>query len=260
MTHMSSGSRGIAVIAAILLAAGRSSYGADATPPVTPGGCSSVDVSVCKGDCDTDHRVTVNELIACLNIALGTLRRSACYACEDPNGVVTIESILSVVNNALFGCPVIAPTPTPCSTPVCTGAVLPPLCIPFDDPCSCYCEATPVPTPTPAPLNCRCLANGGHPSPRGCPCDVQSCYQDCVEDLCPSFPQCTLECSLRCTCEANYPQCPTHEDPGPTPYAWLHEYGDREALSARRIPGASIAEGFSVARLSRAPADQAAAP
>lgn len=66
--------------------------------------------------------------------------------------------------------------------------------------------------------DCPCLDNGGQPTQR-CPCDVARCYDDCVDVLCPSFPQCTFECSRRCYCGTGAPLCPTHEDPGPTPTA-----------------------------------------
>lgn len=133
-------SRTVALVAAaIVLTQGRSLF-AEAAPSATP--------RVCKGDCDADRQVTVDELLDCVNRLLGALPPSACEACDDPGADVTITSIQSAVNNALSGCPLVAPTPTPCATPVCPGAVLPPLCIPFDNPCSCYCEATPVPTST----------------------------------------------------------------------------------------------------------------
>ena len=66
---------------------------------------------------------------------------------------------------------------------------------------------------------CPCLQNGGQPGPGECPCDVGQCYAACVADLCPGTPQCTLECSFRCSCNSAPPGCPTHEDPGPTPTA-----------------------------------------
>lgn len=65
--------------------------------------------------------------------------------------------------------------------------------------------------------SCRCLENGGEPGPGDCPCNVSQCYHDCVDDLCPDTPNCTLECSFRCTCDSAPPGCPDHEDPGPTP-------------------------------------------
>jgi len=66
---------------------------------------------------------------------------------------------------------------------------------------------------------CPCLVSGGEPGPGNCPCDVGLCYSRCVQELCPGFPQCTLECSFRCHCDTQISGCPTHEDPGPTPTA-----------------------------------------
>lgn len=63
---------------------------------------------------------------------------------------------------------------------------------------------------------CPCLQNGGQPGPGECPCNVEQCFGDCVNQLCPGFPQCMLECSSRCSCYAA-PECVTHVDPGPTP-------------------------------------------
>ena len=67
--------------------------------------------------------------------------------------------------------------------------------------------------------DCRCLLNGGQPGPGDCPCDVGQCYRACVDDLCPGTPQCTFECSVRCSCNDAPPGCSTHEDPGATPTA-----------------------------------------
>jgi len=64
---------------------------------------------------------------------------------------------------------------------------------------------------------CLCLENGGEPGPGDCPCNVSQCYHDCVDELCPDTPNCTMQCSHRCTCESAPPECPDHEDPGFTP-------------------------------------------
>lgn len=57
----------------------------------------------CVGDCNSDHHVTVDEILTMVNIALGTADTSAC-----PHGIagtpVTIDQILAAVNNALNGC------------------------------------------------------------------------------------------------------------------------------------------------------------
>jgi hypothetical protein len=98
-------------------------------------------------------------------------------------------------------------------------------------PRTCSPSATPTRTTTPSltprrtrsatPAGsagpCLCLQNGGEPGPGDCPCNVSQCYHDCVNDLCPNTPNCTVQCSLRCTCERAPPECPDHEDPGYTP-------------------------------------------
>ena len=78
----------------------------------------------------------------------------------------------------------------------------------------------PTPTPTAGPAStatCRCLENGGQPGPDGCPCDVEQCFNRCVDNLCPGTPNCMLECSFRCSCIGAPVECATHVDPGPTP-------------------------------------------
>jgi hypothetical protein len=76
------------------------------------------------------------------------------------------------------------------------------------------------PTPTATATSssaCRCLQNGGVPGPGDCPCDVEQCYRRCVDTLCPDYPDCTFECSFRCSCNSAGSGCQTHVDPGPTP-------------------------------------------
>ena len=59
----------------------------------------------CVGDCNGDENVTINELISCVNIALGNSDISSCTACDDDgNGEVTINELILAVNNALNGC------------------------------------------------------------------------------------------------------------------------------------------------------------
>lgn len=67
------------------------------TPTATP--------PECVGDCGQDGDVSVNELIVMVNIALGNAPRSLCVARDrNGNGVITIDEILSAVNNALNSC------------------------------------------------------------------------------------------------------------------------------------------------------------
>ncbi len=61
--------------------------------------------TTCVGDCDHDGTVTVDELVAGANIALGRLPVSACAAFDpDDSQRVTVDGILKAVNNALSGC------------------------------------------------------------------------------------------------------------------------------------------------------------
>lgn len=67
----------------------------------------------CVGDCNIDGRVTVDELIRGVNIALGNASSDGCLAFEtNGDGKVTIDEILRGVTGTLTGCPD-APTPTP---------------------------------------------------------------------------------------------------------------------------------------------------
>jgi hypothetical protein len=59
----------------------------------------------CVGDCDGDGAVTIDELLAMVNIALDANQVSTCTAGDaDQDGQITIDEILEAVNNALGGC------------------------------------------------------------------------------------------------------------------------------------------------------------
>ncbi len=59
----------------------------------------------CAGDCDGSNEVTVNEIIAMVNIALGSAPASTCAAGDvDGNGEITVNEIVSAVNKALGSC------------------------------------------------------------------------------------------------------------------------------------------------------------
>lgn len=64
----------------------------------------------CAGDCTGDGMVTIDELVMCVNMALGGQGEAACPHC-DPNadGGVTIDEVIAAVNAALNGCPMPAP-------------------------------------------------------------------------------------------------------------------------------------------------------
>ncbi|HVN84108.1 MAG TPA: matrixin family metalloprotease [Candidatus Binatia bacterium] len=64
----------------------------------TPGGC--------VGDCDGDHKVSVDELVKGVNIALGNDVVASCEAFDsDHNDKVTVDELVQGVNAALNGCP-----------------------------------------------------------------------------------------------------------------------------------------------------------
>jgi len=59
----------------------------------------------CVGACDGDGAVTVSNLLAMVNIALGNANVSTCRAGDaNHDSKVTVDEILSAVNNALHGC------------------------------------------------------------------------------------------------------------------------------------------------------------
>ncbi|MBP1686538.1 MAG: multidomain protein with s-layer y region, glug motif, ig motif, i-set domain, pkd domain [Deltaproteobacteria bacterium] len=59
----------------------------------------------CVGDCDANGRVTVDEILAMVNIALGNPPTPNCQAGDpDTNGQITVDEIVTAVRNALNGC------------------------------------------------------------------------------------------------------------------------------------------------------------
>jgi hypothetical protein len=80
-------------------------------------------IAVCVGDCDGNSRVTIDEILTLVNIALGNAAMADC----DPgdargDGQITVDEILAAVNCALNGCesPTNTPTPPPTSTSGCS--------------------------------------------------------------------------------------------------------------------------------------------
>jgi hypothetical protein len=60
----------------------------------------------CAGDCGGNGTVNIDDIVLCVNIALGTSPFTDCTQCDaDGDGVVTVAELLQVVNNALSGCP-----------------------------------------------------------------------------------------------------------------------------------------------------------
>lgn len=61
---------------------------------------------VCGGDCDGDGRVSINELIITVNIALELRDASDCAAADlNGDGRITINELITGVGVALGGCP-----------------------------------------------------------------------------------------------------------------------------------------------------------
>lgn len=61
--------------------------------------------SGCAGDCNADGRVTVEEIVIAIDIALGTRPAAACEAADtDGDGSVTVDEVLQAVRRALNGC------------------------------------------------------------------------------------------------------------------------------------------------------------
>jgi hypothetical protein len=73
----------------------------DGSPTPTP--TSEPTPQACTGDCNDDVTVTINELVVCVNMALGS--SDACHACDaNGDGAVTINEIIAAVSAALSGC------------------------------------------------------------------------------------------------------------------------------------------------------------
>jgi hypothetical protein len=92
----------------VTLAAETSSPAPTVTPTATPNSAA------CVGDCNSGNDVTVDELLAMVNIALGNADVSTCLVGDANHDMqITVDEILTAVNNALNGCPV----PTPSGNP-----------------------------------------------------------------------------------------------------------------------------------------------
>jgi hypothetical protein len=101
----------------------------------------------CVGDCDEKGRVTVDELVVGVNIALGNALLSQCDQFDkDRNGRVTVDELVTAVNNALNGCPAPPTTPT-VGSPTSTGL------------------AAPTATPTPTNTKLATTVTPGQPGP-----------------------------------------------------------------------------------------------
>jgi arylsulfatase A-like enzyme len=102
--------------------------------------------ATCVGDCGGDDRVSIDELIAAVGIALEQRPASDCLAVDrDGDGQVSVAELVTAVGAALDGCPA-APSPSPTASatesPTATHS-LPPTQTP-----SATDSSSPSPTPT----------------------------------------------------------------------------------------------------------------
>ncbi len=58
----------------------------------------------CVGDCNGDLEVAINELIAGVNMALGTTTTPCARMDGYSNGTVSVNELIQAVNAALMGC------------------------------------------------------------------------------------------------------------------------------------------------------------
>jgi YVTN family beta-propeller protein len=60
--------------------------------------------NACLGDCNGDASVSIDEVVMCVNVALGNQSINACSACTCSGCETTVADIVMAVNNALGGC------------------------------------------------------------------------------------------------------------------------------------------------------------
>jgi hypothetical protein len=76
------------------------------TPSATASAMADPTPAACTGDCDADGRVTVNELITIVNIALGNVGLEGCADVDvNASGTAEITELIAAINRALQGCP-----------------------------------------------------------------------------------------------------------------------------------------------------------
>lgn len=74
------------------------------TPTTTP--TPTATPTVCAGDCNGDGTVTINDILAMVNVALGRLDVAACPPGDvNHDGSITIAEIVLALTNAFQGCP-----------------------------------------------------------------------------------------------------------------------------------------------------------
>lgn len=107
---------------------GLSSTGVVLVLALTLSGVPAASARDCLGDCDGDGKVTVDEILAGVSVALGSAELGSCPAFDlDDDFRVQVDEIIGAMDYALRGCP--APTPTAAATstavPSATATPLP---------------------------------------------------------------------------------------------------------------------------------------
>jgi hypothetical protein len=75
------------------------------TPTATPTPTPTPVLATCPGDCNGDARVTVEEILIGVNIALQTRPVADCLPLDvNDDGMVTVDELLGAVNLAMAGC------------------------------------------------------------------------------------------------------------------------------------------------------------
>ncbi|MBX3023927.1 histidine phosphatase family protein [bacterium] len=100
-------------------------------------------LATCAGDCDGDQRVTVDELVRGVNIALGQQAPESCSAFDrNGDGQVTVDELLAAVAAAIGGCSATIP-------PSATMAATAPPTLTATVAATALDSATPSPSATP---------------------------------------------------------------------------------------------------------------
>ncbi len=89
----------------------------------------------CVGDCNSDERVTVDELVLGVNVALGSANVSTCTLLDaNADDRVSVNELVAAVDKSLGGCAYRSPTPTATPTPTrMVGATATPIVVPGCD-------------------------------------------------------------------------------------------------------------------------------
>lgn len=116
------------------------------TPPPTATPTPTPTPVPCDGDCDGNAVVTVGDLLIMVNVALGSVNVSTCREGDvNRDSRITVDELLTGVDNALNGCPQFQPLETP---PPTATDVPPPPPPPTEQPRT----EPPPPPPTATPL------------------------------------------------------------------------------------------------------------